>query len=124
MAADWLSALGPHGKPALIGAASGLLTGFILRRVVKSLLVTLAFAAIVYLIVVSTTNWLDRVDIAAASRDAVEYAKAHKTVALDTVRSFVSTHVAGSVGFAAGFLAGLALSGRKLWPRPSASQPS
>lgn len=124
MATDWLATLGPHGKPALIGAASGLLTGLILKRLVKSLLVTMVFAVAVYLLVSSTTNWLDKVDIAAASRDAVEYAKAHKTATWDAARSFVTDHVASSVGFAAGILGGLALSGRRLWPWPSASQQS
>lgn len=121
MAQEWLSALEPYGKPALIGAASGLVTGLLLRRLVKSLLLTVAFAAAVYLLVASTTDWLQTVDLPGAGREAVEYAKAHRTAAWDTARQYLSDHLAGSVGFASGILAGLALSGRGFKRKPQAS---
>lgn len=120
MAADWLSALGPHGKPALIGAICGLASGLVLRRLVKSLLVTVVFAAAVYFLVASTTSWLDKVDIAQASREAVEYAKAHRSEAWGALQEYVTTHMASSLGFAAGLVGGLAIVGRRMRARPSA----
>ena len=124
MAADWFSTFGPHGKPALIGAASGLISGLLLKRLVKSLLMTLAFAAAVYVIVAYTTDWLQGVDLTSAGLNAVEYAKVHKTAAWEAAERFVSTHLASSVGFVAGLLGGLAITGRRLWPRRSSPQQS
>lgn len=122
MAADWFSTFGPHGKPALIGAAFGLATGFLLKRLVKSLVLVAAFGVVVYLVVASTTDWLQGVDIASAGRDALDYAKAHQATAWDSAKRFVTIHVDSSIGFLAGLLGGLALSGRRLWPRPSTTQ--
>lgn len=121
MPADWISTLEPYGKPALIGAASGLVTGLLLRRLVKSLLLTVAFAAAVYLLVASTTDWLQTVDLSGAGREAVEYAKAHREAAWGTARQYLNDHLAGSVGFAAGILGGMALSGRTFKKKPRAS---
>jgi hypothetical protein len=115
--------LGPHGKPALIGAAFGLVTSLVLRRLVKSLLMTVAFAAMVYFFVAYTTDWLDKVDIAQAGREAVEYAKAHRAEALETAQNYISTHLASSLGFAAGLLGGFAIAHRRLF-RPSTAEKS
>jgi hypothetical protein len=119
MDTDWLSALGPHLQPALVGAALGFATGLILRRVVKSLLVTVGFALAVYLIIASTTDWLKGVDLAAAGHHAVAYAKAHRAGLVAGVRRFSETHLAGSAGFAVGLAAGLVLTRRR---RPSQPQ--
>ncbi|MDA2916030.1 FUN14 domain-containing protein [Nitrospinae bacterium AH_259_B05_G02_I21] len=119
MATDWLSALSPHWQPALVGAAIGFATGLILRRVVKSILVTVGFALAVYLVIASTTDWLKGVDLASAGHHAVAYAKAHRAGMVVAVRRFASIHLAGSAGFVVGLAGGLALTRRR---RPSTPQ--
>lgn len=119
MAADWFFSLNPHLRSALIGAACGFVGGLLLKRLVRSLLVTVGFCLALYLIIDYTTDWLKGVDVAAASRHAVAYAKAHRGQAWATVRQFAAVHLAGATGFAAGLAGGLVLMGWRPWLRLS-----
>jgi hypothetical protein len=118
MATDWLSALGPHWQPALVGAAIGIVTGLMLRRVVRSFLVTVGFALAIYVVIASTTDWLKGVDLAAAGHHAVAYAKAHRAGLMARMQGLASTHLAGSVGFFVGLAGGLVLTRRRRPPPP------
>ncbi|MFQ6672882.1 MAG: FUN14 domain-containing protein [Candidatus Tectimicrobiota bacterium] len=118
MATDWFSTISPHWQAALIGAASGFVTGLILRRAVKSLVVLVGVALAIYLIIASTTDWLEGVEVAATGRHAFAYAKAHRGDVVAAVRRFAKTQLAGSAGFAVGLLGGIALTSRRR-PRPA-----
>lgn len=118
MATDWLSTLGPQLQPALVGAALGFATGLILRRVVRSILMTVGFALAVYFVIASTTDWLKGVDLTATGHHAVAYAKAHRAGMLVEAQRFASTHLAGLAGFVFGLAGGLVLTRRRRPPTP------
>ena len=114
MVADWISILTPHLRPALVGVACGLITGLILKRLVKSLVVTVGFALAIYVIVSFTTDWLEGVDLLTVYRDGLAYAKAQQEGIKETVMRFAKANVGGSTGFAVGLIGGVAL---RAWRR-------
>ncbi|MEE9519523.1 MAG: hypothetical protein V3V93_04590, partial [bacterium] len=96
MIADWIAILTPHLKPALVGAACGLITGLILKRLAKSLVVTVAFALAIYTIVSFTTNWLEGIDLLTVSKDAIAYAKTQQEGLKETVMGFAKANAGTS----------------------------
>lgn len=119
MVADWIAILTPHLKPALVGAACGLITGVILKHLVKSLVVTVTFALAIYTIVSFTTNWLEGIDLLTVSNDAIAYAKAQQEGVKETVMGFAKANAGASIGFAVGLIAGTVLKAWRRRARPS-----
>jgi len=102
-----------------VGAACGLITGLILKRLVKSLVVTVAFALAIYTIVSFATNWLEGIDLLTVSNDAIAYAKAQQEGIKETVMGFAKTNASASIGFAVGLIAGTVLKAWRRRGRPS-----